>query len=244
MTNQILRKIDSWDATLDTPAANLAADEALLNACENGGPEVLRFWTPSDYFVVLGFSNTAVREANLENCRRDNIPILRRCSGGGAVLQGPGCLNYALVLRIDLHDELQTIPGSNTFIMRRQREALEHATAQPVTIEGCTDLCLRTLKFSGNSQRRLRHALLFHGTFLLDFHLGAIEKLLAAPSRQPAYRQNRPHTAFLTNLHAPADAIKSALCQTWNATEPLATPPDFQKLAAEKYATDAWNFSR
>ena len=93
--------MDCLDLTLPSPAANLACDEVLLDACEEGsGPEVLRFWEPREYFVVAGFSNSVVREANLEACRHIGVGVFRRCSGGGTVLQGPGCLNYSLALKI------------------------------------------------------------------------------------------------------------------------------------------------
>ena len=58
------------------PASNLACDEVLLDLCEQGalGP-VLRLWTPSKPFVVLGYSNNASREVDLDVCRR----LLLRC---------------------------------------------------------------------------------------------------------------------------------------------------------------------
>jgi lipoate-protein ligase A len=230
-----------WDYSLDTPAANLAADEALLDAGEAGGGEVLRFWEPSMYFVVLGYSNVAAREANLEACRRQGAPVLRRCSGGGAVLQGPGCLNYSLILRMDAADALQSIPSANRHIMERQRAALAALLPRPVTVEGVTDLCLGGLKFSGNAQRRLRQALIFHGTFLLDFDLERMEEFLAMPSRQPDYRRERRHRDFLTNLHLPEDRIKQALRRAWGAEEALTEAPDAERLAAEKYARAEWN---
>src|ERR1041384_3554800 len=89
------------DLTLPTPAENLACDEALLDACEGGAAdEVLRFWESSTPFVVVGYGNKVAREVNVAACEARGIPILRRCSGGGTVVQGPGCLSYALVLRI------------------------------------------------------------------------------------------------------------------------------------------------
>ena len=79
------------DLTLPTPAENLACDEALLDESEEGRhEEFLRFWEPADYFVVVGSSNKIAQEVNVEACRADNVPILRRHSGGGAVLQEIG----------------------------------------------------------------------------------------------------------------------------------------------------------
>src|SRR4029077_18373734 len=90
------------DLTLPTPAENLACDEALLDQCEAGqGEGVLRFWEPPGLFVVVGYANPVATEVNAAACREHGIPIFRRCSGGGTVLQGPGCLNYALILKIE-----------------------------------------------------------------------------------------------------------------------------------------------
>jgi lipoate-protein ligase A len=234
--------MDYLDLTLPSPAANLACDEALLDACEDdSGPEVLRFWEPREYFVVAGFSNSVAREVNLEACRRSGIGVFRRCSGGGTVLQGPGCLNYSLALKIVGRPELETIPAANCHIMKRHREALSAILGRAVEVRGITDLAVGGLKFSGNAQRRKRRALILHGTFLLRFDLALMEKFLTMPSRQPDYRMGRPHTHFLTNLNTPAPAIKSALRDAWLAAMELADPPDCRQLIAEKYSRDEWN---
>jgi lipoate-protein ligase A len=228
------------DLTLPAPSANLACDEALLDACdENPALEVLRFWEPLHYFVVLGYANQAAREVNPAACRQENIGIYRRCSGGGTVLQGPGCLNYSLIL--SLGPGLLTIHAANQFIMERQRQALVAVLGRAVQVQGITDLSLDNKKFSGNAQRRKRHALLFHGTFLLKFDLGLVQKVLPLPSRQPDYRRDRRHDDFLTNLEAPAPLLKAALRQAWSATEPFAPPPVVPPLLSQKYAGDEWN---
>jgi lipoate---protein ligase len=230
------------DLTLPSPAANLACDEALLDACEeDSGGEVLRFWEPRDYFVVAGFSNAVAREANLEACRRAGVGVFRRCSGGGTVLQGPGCLNYSLTLNLADRPELETIPAANRHIMGRNCQALSAVLGSAVEVRGFTDLAIGGLKFSGNAQRRKRRALIFHGTFLLRFDLGLMEKFLTMPSRQPDYRLGRAHADFLTNLNAPAPAITTALKTAWLAAKELEVVPDCRRLVAEKYARDEWN---
>lgn len=245
------------DLSFPTPAENLACDEALLDLCEaEGGAEILRFWEPQDYFIVVGYANHVATEVNVPACEQRGIPILRRCSGGGTVLQGPGCLNYSLILRSD--GLLANITSANRFIMEKNRAAIEAVVySKPETpdskleIAGHTDLILRSaqanqhpLKFSGNAQRRKKRFLLFHGSFLLNLDLQVITALLPQPSRQPDYRQNRSHIDFLANLHLPADAVKNALRGQWSAREVLDLLPDetIASLVRDKYATNAWNF--
>jgi len=232
------------DLTLATPDQNLACDEALLDWCEDGYDEdILRFWEPPTYFVVLGYTNKIDEEVNRAACRADAVPILRRTSGGGTVLQGPGCLNYTLILRITEAPPLNGITETNAFIMGRHRDVLQSILGVDVAIQGYTDLTLGGLKFSGNAQRRKRRFLLFHGTFLLDFDIPLVEKLLRLPTKQPEYRRNRAHGDFLTNLKLPSHTLKNALKEAWNATgEPVAVPTErIASLIQHKYASDKWN---
>jgi len=233
------------DLTLPTPQANLACDEVLLDSCEQGdAPEILRFWEPHEPFVVIGYANKVATEVSLPACQAHNISVLRRCSGGGTVLQGPGCLNYTLILRIRLRDALQSITGTNRFILQRHREALAAVTDEVITINGSSDLTIGRRKFSGNAQRRKRHCLLFHGTFLLQFDIPLMERFLTMPTKQPDYRQTRSHTDFLLNLNVPAGAVKSALQRAWNASGALADDLSeaIATLAQQKYSTNEWNF--
>jgi lipoate-protein ligase A len=203
------------DLTLPTPAENLAADEALWEECEAGGAEALRFWESATPFVVVGYANRVATEVNLVACRERGVPVLRRVTGGGTVVQGPGCLNYSLILRLDHHPATAGITQTNLWIMNRHAAALTEVLGQPVRRRGDTDLAIGDRKFSGNAQRRGRQALLFHGTFLLDLDLGLVAALLPMPSRQPDYRAARSHGDFVMNLGVSAGAVKAALAAVW-----------------------------
>jgi lipoate-protein ligase A len=232
------------DLTLPTPEQNLACDEALFNLCEEGGSqEVLRFWEPRDYFVVLGYSNKRATEANENSCRADSVPILRRCTGGGTVLQGPGCLNYTLVLEIGSRPELENVTTTNCFIMKQNSDALQPLVAEKIEIEGFTDLAIAGRKFSGNAQRRGRKFTIFHGSFLLGFELARIERYLAMPTKQPEYRQRRSHAEFVRNLQLQTNQVKAALTLHWCADSAIASTSldRIGHLVRQRYSTDEWN---
>jgi len=237
------------DLTLPTPAENLACDEALLDAAEAGGSgEVLRFWESPQYFVVVGYANKIASEVNVVECEAKGIPILRRCSGGGTVLQGPGCLNYALVLRVTDDGPTRSIHSANQFIMERNRKAIASLNPQLSTLNisvcGHTDLAAGNRKFSGNSQRRRKDHLLFHGTFLRHFDPALMSEMLPMPSLRPEYRQKRSHGDFMMALDVSTSAIKSQLSQEWGATEAGVDFPR-ERIAAlvrEKYSRADWNF--
>lgn len=114
------------DLTLPLPAENIALDEALLDACEEGEitDTVLRLWEPDNYFVVLGRSSQASLEVNLAACRAQHVPVLRRASGGGTVLAGPGCLMYAVVLNYADHADARDISAAHQLVLTRIADAL------------------------------------------------------------------------------------------------------------------------
>lgn len=246
------------ELSLPSPAENLAADEVLLDACEAGrADELLLFWAPREPFVVVGYANKVATEVNVPACEAKGIPIFRRCSGGGTVVQLPGGLNYSLILRITETGPTRSISSANQFIMERNRAAIEKEVRNQkpevrIAVRGHTDLAcvthhasrLTEMKFAGNAQRRRKHFLLFHGTLLLDCDLKLISELLLMPSKEPDYRANRSHAEFVTNLNLPAEKVKAALAAEWNANEPMKNPPlaEIKKLAAEKYAAREWNF--
>jgi lipoate-protein ligase A len=164
----------------------------------------------------------------------------------------PGGLNYALILRITEDGPTRSISSANKFIMEKNRAAIESLADQfkiqnskfKISVRGHTDLCLGDLKFAGNSQRRRKNFLLFHGTLLLNCNLALVSELLLMPSLQPDHRASRPHADFVTNLNLPAEKVKAALAKAWNADEELSNPPlkEIPKLAREKYSTPEWNF--
>jgi lipoate-protein ligase A len=240
------------DLTLPTPAENLACDEALLDVCDEHGEESLRFWESRELFVVVGYGNRVASEVNVEECQRRGVPILRRCSGGGTVVQGPGCLNYNLTLRWDENSPLASVTSTNQHIMERNRAALAQLLGVEVSVQGHTDLAFwetessRWLKFSGNAQRRRRRALVFHGTILHAFDLSLIEALLRFPTAQPDYRASRRHTEFVRNIPAPPDPIRAAFSAAWRVSDSCKEIPRerIEQLRREQYESEAWNLRR
>jgi lipoate---protein ligase len=258
------------DLTLPTPAENLACDEALLDLCENERVEVIRFWESREPFVVVGYGNHVTSEVNVAECRRRGVPILRRCSGGGSVVQGPGCLNYNLTLNVTEEGPFTTVTGTNEFVMERNRAALEELIGVKISVQGHTDLAFawsdelrgspfedrsgtrgtrpsdEWLKFSGNAQRRRRNALVLHGTILHAFDLSLLDVLLRFPSAQPEYRDGRTHAEFVRNISAEAHLIREALRSAWQAHEAAAPPSasEIERLVREQYANESWNFRR
>ena len=233
------------DLTLASPEENVALDEALIEEAESGGlrEDVLRLWEPSRPAVIVGRSSRVEQEVDVDFCRQHDVPILRRCSGGAAVVIGPGCLMYGVLLSYYRFPNLRMVDAAHEFVLEHVAAAVSkhHPNAQ---FQGISDLTLADRKFSGNSLRCKRHHLLYHGTLLCRFPLELISNCLRTPPRQPEYRADRPHDEFVINLDCDVEIIRQSLVNQWKANSTLDNWPTerTRKLVAQRYASDAWNF--
>jgi lipoate---protein ligase len=235
------------DLTLPTAAENLALDEALLDAAEGGElvEEVLRIWESPDPIVVIGRSSKLADEVHGEACRAAGVPILRRSSGGSAIVAGPGCLMYAVVLRYAGREHFRLVNEAHQHMLGMIKRALDPLVANIQQL-GISDLAVDEKKFSGNSLRCKRDHLLYHGTLLYSFDLALIDRFVKMPPREPAYRSQRVHQEFVTNLHLSVSSLRQALCCVFDAHEPLLNWPKARTtlLATSRYSQSGWNLSR
>lgn len=229
------------DLSLIAPEENLALDEALLDQAETTGHEVLRFWESPVYFVVLGFSSPIQKDVHLDYCQNQKIPVFRRSSGGGTVVQGPGCLNYALILNMKTRPELRSLNRTNQMIMEHHKKNLDQILSS-VQTAGITDLIHNGKKFSGNAQRRKKDFLLFHGTFLYQFDVDMMKKCLKIPERQPDYREGRSHADFTSNIPLRASKIRETIQSSWKADAPfdLTQLPALAPSLQARYLNPTW----
>jgi lipoate-protein ligase A len=234
------------DLTMPTPVENLALDEALLLEAEDGrGGEVLRLWEWPEPAVILGAGCRLAEDVDEAACRADGVPILRRASGGGTVLLGPGCLLYSLVLDYERDPSLRDVSASYAYILDRIRAAFADVLAglEPA---GISDLAVAGRKVSGNAQQRKQRHLLHHGTLLYAFDLAQVGRYLRLPERQPDYRDGRDHAAFLTNMRIPRTELTRRLRTAWQAEDETTTWPHerVSQLSAEKYTRPEWTRRR
>lgn len=250
--------------TFPTAAENLAFDEALLDHVEQLGavrssagesadgkptpaapPEFLRLWESPSAAVVIGRSSSLDGEVDVTECRRRGVEVLRRTSGGAAVVLGPGCLMYSVVLSYHNHPELRAVDLAHRYVLGRTAAAVRPLVAN-VAQRGTSDLAWGEQKFSGNSLRCRREAMLYHGTLLYDFPLDLIAAVLRTAPRQPEYRGGRDHRAFVANLPTTAAALRAKLTESFAARDTADEQVVAQLTAAaqrearEKFAAAEW----
>lgn len=239
------RAMACHDVTLGRVAEDLALDEAMLIEADEGrGAPAVRFWEPRDYAIVLGASCRVGDDVRADACRADGVPILRRSSGGGTVVIGPGTLNVAVILPEDAAPGLSAVREAQHYVLDRIAAAVRRA-GRPVTVLGHGDLSLDDRKCAGSAQRRLKHWFMVHCSLLYDFPIERVVRYLAMPARQPDYRRGRDHADFLVNLDLPRQTLVDLLRPGGDSRDGPASTLDgplslLPSLLAEKYDNPAW----
>ena len=199
------------DISFSSAEENILYDEKLLDLAEDDlSSEALRFWEAADFFVVLGRISKPESEIETAEAARDNIKIIRRHSAGGTVLEGPGCLNYSLVLSFAQRPMLKDIRKSYEIILGEICASFSNIGVN-AKFEPLSDMVVSGRKFSGNAQWRRKKYMLHHGTILYNFPIERIEKYIKMPPVEPPYRKGRSHSEFLTNVNISAAAIKKCI---------------------------------
>ncbi|QDV61794.1 lipoate--protein ligase family protein [Crateriforma conspicua] len=232
------------------PRGQLAMDEAVLNLADaSRHPPALRTWQFDRPVVVLGRSSKWAVEVDHGYCDRQNIPVLRRVTGGASVVGGAGCLMYSVVISLEEHPHLRHVDAAHEYVIRRVLTAVQRQ--QPdAQWQGICDLTWQNKKFSGNSLRITRGHLLYHGTILHAADLDQIASCLAVAPRQPEYRQGRRHRQFITNVPCEPSRLAEDLANEFSAHQSLTVATDdssdprvamTDQLRRERYDSDAWH---
>jgi lipoate-protein ligase A len=226
------------------PADHLALDEALLLEADAGSSsEALRLWEFSRHVVVAGRSTRVDEEIDRSFCQTRAIPVLRRCSGGAAVIGGPGCLMYSMVLSLQGRAALHRIDVAHQYVMQLVHSAVGKQLPE-ATLQGTCDLTWKNRKCSGNSLRIARRHLLYHGTLLYDFEIPLIGKSLKDAPRQPEYRSGRDHESFVTNVPIDPVLFAADLCESLEVTEEVDARPwrdRIRQLRSQRYDLSSWH---
>lgn len=165
-------RFDSLD-----PAFNLALEETLFNMLRPGDPGWFLLWRngPS---VIVGRHQNTVEEVNAELVRTYNLPVVRRMTGGGAVYHDVGNLNFSFLTpaeglgRLDFGVFLRPVLAA----LAELGVAAAFSSRNDITVEG--------RKVSGSAQSRNKHAVLHHGTLLVDLDLDMLGAVLTgAPDK-------------------------------------------------------------
>lgn len=186
-------------------ADNMAVDEAIIRAHAAGQvPPTLRFYGWQPAAISLGYFQKALAEVDVAECRRQGIEVVRRLTGGRAVLHDAE-LTYSLVVS-ETHPLVPpTITGSYRFFcqglldglralgidaqMSIPRAAYGQTRRRPASA-ACFDapshyeVIYQGRKLVGSAQVRKGGIILQHGSILLRFNPEQMASLLTLPDQQ------------------------------------------------------------
>jgi lipoate-protein ligase A len=156
----------------DDTSFNLAVEELLL---KNSKEEylILGINKPS---VIVGKHQVAHREINTRFVVENDIPVIRRISGGGAVFHDKGNLNFTFIRNSEVGRQVDFRKHTKPVIDFLQSLGVE------AKFEGKTDIKVGGFKISGNSEHVYRNRVLHHGTLLFSSSLDMMRNSLLKES--------------------------------------------------------------
>lgn len=171
---------------------NMAIDEILLErVIKSESPNILRFykWKPST--ATIGMHQSLNAEIDLSSAKQNNVNVVRRITGGGAVLHDAvGEITYSVICRLSDIPDLKNSPREyDSSIPLRYQVILESLAfgleKMGVNIDvgkiHCPALLTQGKKISGNAQIIRSGVLLQHGTILLSVEPEFMYQILKAP---------------------------------------------------------------
>lgn len=229
----------------------MATDVFLADSARRTGELILRFYTWDKPTLSLGFHQTISNDA-LDRCSRWGIPVVRRPTGGRAVLHDRE-LTYCIAIpsdhplfarrRGDLFQRVGRIFVEAAARMGLKAELVRSGIGGDKlhSLRKGSPLCFDSLsrwevrlegrKWIGSAQRFLPGVLLQHGSILLGVCIIPIASLFYLPDRSTGEASNSPDAKFFENRGTISEgelrrAIAQAFCQEWNLEwrdEPLST---------------------
>lgn len=224
---------------------NMALDEVLLNNL--GDTPILRIYGWSPPAVSIGYFQSMGEEVDVDECRRHGIDVIRRITGGGAVLHDSE-LTYSFLTKKypqNIMESYELICGAIMTAINSLGFVSKFSPLNDITING--------KKVSGNAQTRKKNTLLQHGTILLNADIERMFSVLKVPSEKIRDKMISDVKQRVTTLDKTfeevADSLKKGFSEKFRATLAIDTLSDeektaAEKLAREKYTTHQWNWKK
>jgi lipoate-protein ligase A len=162
--------------------------------------------------IVMGISGEPAALINQTSVKKENIPVIKRFSGGGTVIVDENTLFVTFIMDKGAID-VAPFPEP---ILRWSTNLYEKAWEIPHFHLRENDYCIGEHKCGGNAQYIKKDRWLHHTSFLWDYKEENMGHLLL-PQKRPKYREDRTHKDFLTRMKqfGPVDTyiekLKSAL---------------------------------
>lgn len=234
------------------PYINLAIEEYVLN---NFGEEdtYLLFYVnrPS---IIIGRNQNSVEEINTKYVEDNDIRVVRRLSGGGAVYHDEGNLNFSFITKDD-GDSFHNFAKFTEPVVK----AL-NALNVPAALVGRNDLVAEGRKISGNAQFTTRGRMFSHGTLMLDSEIEHVVSALNVNAEKikskgiKSIRSRVANIAEFLDQKITMDQFKEHILQHLFDVEDINEVPEYKlteedwenihKISEERYQKWEWNYGK
>jgi len=174
--------------------------EAVARAVDEGSsPNTLILVSPSSPYVCIGYHQRLEEEIDLDYCRSQGLPVIRRGQGGGAVYLDSNQVFYQLVA----HEDSPVIPKDVGELFRKCLAATVHvyrSLGLPAEYKPLNDVVVGGRKISGNGAGKIGKAVILVGNIILDFDYDMMARVLKVPDEKFRDKMAKSMREWVTSL--------------------------------------------
>lgn len=172
---------------------NLAIEYYLLNKVQLDEP-ILLFYI-NDNAIIVGKNQNTYEEVNTNYVEENDVTVVRRFSGGGAVYHDLGVLNFCFITKDD-GDSFRNFKRFTSPVI----EALHNMGVEGAELRGRNDLVINDQKFSGNAMYSKNGRMTAHGTLMFDSEINAVVGALKPKKHKLASKGIKSIRSRVTNI--------------------------------------------
>ncbi|MDK8182949.1 lipoate--protein ligase [Paenibacillus sp. UMB4589-SE434] len=232
------------------PRINLAIEEFVLKHLPMDEDSYLLFYI-NEPSIIIGRNQNTIEEINADYVKEQNIHVVRRLSGGGAVYHDLGNLNFSFLTKDD---------GESFSNFRKFTQPvidMLRSLGVDADLTGRNDIQVGERKISGNAQFASRGRMFSHGTLLFDSqmeHVASALKVKQMKIESKSTKSVRSRVANITEFldeSMSVEEFRAAILRHIFGMEPGQVPQyklteeDWKKIyeiSEERYQSWDWNY--
>ena len=231
-----------------SPYFNFALEEYLLTKKDLPEDKIFLFWRTSPTVMVGRYQNT-YNEINEKYIKENNINVVRRNSGGGAIYTDNGAWQFTFIDKNYKEDSISFEKFTRPIIEALKRENID------ASFNSRNDLLINNKKFSGNAQYRKNNAILHHGSILFNTDIKSMvesltvaeDKIIAKGIKSVRERVINVREVMKDDISSEdfKDIMLNSLLK--NSTTYTLTEKDLEKInkiKEEKFESWDWNYGK